>query len=190
MDVCNNRNVNFNGIHIKNTNVLKRVAKEVNEYVPTEAHIVEMDYNNPKDKKAVDDLFKYWQGAEFIPMIASYTTSPTRRVYAITRQANDFENMDSSKIMGMVDYKINGNSANVSFLQADPKYLDENPRSVKGIGKSLMQGTVEHLKETHGCTEMKGFARPTEKPFYRKIFPNLVEKPSTQDDYTNMSVEL
>ena len=189
MNICNN-NTQFYGKHIMRQDVLKKLKEKSNKYAPTEAHIVELDYNTQTDKKVLSELYKNWTDAEFIPMIASYTTSPTRRVYAITRQANDFENMDSSKIMGMVDYKINGNSANVSFLQADPKYLDENPRSVKGIGKSLMQGTVEHLKETHGCTEMKGFARPTEKPFYRKIFPNLVEKPSTQDDYTNMSVEL
>jgi len=189
MEVCNYTNQpNFNGVHITKANVLKRMGQEVKNFVPTESHIVELDYNHAGDKKAVEELYRYWQGAEFMPMISSSTTTPNRRVFAITTQTGDYENIDSSKIMGIVDYKLGGKDIHLSFLQGKPEIINKDPREIKGVGKSLVLSTVDYLK-SQGYKDLKVFSRPAEKPFYRNIFPNIKDKESTADDCANMIVE-
>ena len=188
MEVCRN-NTQFCGTHIMKTSVLKKAGQELKQYLPHEANIVELDYNLPADKKVAEDLCKTWKGAEFIPIISGWTTSPTRRVFAITTQNSGYENLDASKIMGMADFSLNGTRAHTRFLQAKPEIINQPDRDIKGVGRSLMQGMMSHFKD-QGYQDMTVFVRRTEKPFYRNIFPNIQDKPCTAEDSTNMILNL
>ncbi|MCR5264963.1 MAG: hypothetical protein K6E29_00030 [Cyanobacteria bacterium RUI128] len=167
------------------TNVLKKAAKELKQYIPHEANIVELDYSVPADKKAAEELYKTWQGAEFIPIITSSSSSPTRHIYAITTQNSGYENIDASKIMGIADFDLKGTHSHTRFLQAKPEIINQPDRDIKGVGRALMQGVISHFKGL-GVEDMKVFVRHTEKPFYRNIFPNIEDKLSTAEDSSNM----
>lgn len=185
MEVCNRNNTQFCGTHIMKTSVLKKAAKELKQYIPHEAHIVELDYNVPADKKVAEELFRTWQGAEFIPIISSRTTSPSRRVFAITTQNSNYENLNASEIMGVADFAFKDTHSHTSFLQAKPEIINKPDRDIKGVGRALMQGIISHIKGL-GYEDMKVFVRHTEKPFYRNIFPNIEDKLCTAEDSTNM----
>lgn len=190
MEVCNYSNQpNFNGIHISKTNVFKKVGQEVKNMMPLESHVVELNYNVPADKKAAKELYRTWKGAEFIPIISSSTTTPNRRVFALTTQKDNYENIDPSKIMGIVDYKLKGEDIHLSFLQGKPDIINQEERDIKGVGRSLVWSTVDYLK-TLGYNKFKVFSRPPEKTFYRNIYPNIKDKPSTADDCANMVLDL
>lgn len=187
MDVCrNNPNTNFNGVHLMRTNVLKKIGKE---YLPHEANIVEMSFNNPEDVKALEELPKIWKGGEFTDIIASSSTSPNRRIYAITTQTGDFERIDSTKILGAADFSLHGKNANLRFLQAKPSIISQPEREITGIGKYLMQGICKYFKE-QGMETMDLFSTWRVKPFYKKIFPTIEDKPSTCDSNTNLILKL
>lgn len=185
MEVCNRNNTVFCGTHIVKTNVLKKAGQELKQYLPCEANIVELDYNIPADKKVAEELCKTWQGAEFIPMISGWTTSPSRRVFAITTQNSGYENMDPSKIMGVADFTLKDTHSTTRFLQTKPEIINASDREIKGVGRSLMHELVSYFKGL-GYQDMSLFSAQSIKPFYRKIFPNIEDKFSTADDSTNM----
>ena len=169
--------------------VLKKLKEKSNKYVPTEAHIVELDYNTQTDKKVLSELYKNWTDAEFIPMITNSTTSPTRKIFAITTQNSAYDNLNTDEILGIADISLKDSHVHTRFLQANPNIINQTDRETKGLGRSLMQGIMSYFKEL-GFEDMKVFVRQSEKPFYRKIFPNIEDKFSTADDSSNMILKL
>ncbi len=181
-----NNNPAFCGKPILKTSVLKKVQ---NAYSNADAHIVELDFNNPSDYKAADNLQTLWKGEEFLPMMLCSKTNESKRVFVLTSQDKDFENMDSSKILGIVDFFLYDKTADIKFLQADTNIIKQKNREIKGIGSSLIKGVCEYFKGL-GFEEMQVFSRITEKPFYKKVFPNIQDRISTKDNSANLVVKL
>ncbi|MCM1265541.1 MAG: hypothetical protein NC200_05005 [Candidatus Gastranaerophilales bacterium] len=188
MEVCNRtNNTSFSGTHLLETKVLK---KAVQGYLPKKANIVEVNFSNPEDLKALEELPKSWQGAEFISIITSPSSAPNRKVYAITTQTDNFDKLKPSEILGIADFYLAEKNATLSFLQADSNIIKQQERDIKSIGKQLMYGLCEHFKQL-GIETMDLFAESgRKKPFYKKIFPTIMDKPSTCDSYTNLVLDL
>ena len=189
MDVYGNNNIQFCSQHIMTSNVLKKVGQNMEQYLPQRANIVELDYRYAPDKKVAQELCQTWKGAEFMNIIASSSTSPTRRIYAITVQNSDYEHLDASKILGIADFELTDRHAKTRFLQAKPDIISQKCREIKGIGRFLMKGIVSHLKNL-GFLDMSVFVRQSEKSFYRTVFPEITDKISTSEDTTNMILKL
>lgn len=171
------------------TNVLKKALNSAEEYLPKEANIIEMSYENPEDSKVLETIKNDWVGAEFTPMICSSYTTPERKIYAITSQKENFEKPDADKILGVADFAIKGDKALLRFLQADSRIIKEKNREIKGVGKAIMQGIIKHLK-TLNCNSMDLYASRDVQPFYKKIFPSIKNKPTTMESSTNLILDI
>lgn len=188
MEVCNKySSTNFRGNHLLKTNVMRKFATE---YLPKEANIVEVSFTNPEDSQALQELPKLWENAEFISIITSPSSAPNRKIYAITTQTEEFGKINPSEILGVADFYLNGKNATLRFLQADSNIIKQEERNIKGIGKNLMYGMVEYLKRL-GFETMDLFAESgRKKPFYKKIFPTIKDKPCTSESSTNLILDL
>lgn len=178
--------LNFKAKPIMPSKVMKKVA---GEYFPINAHVIEMSYSDVNDAKALETIKDKWAKSQFAAMICSNYTSPHRKVYAITTQTQDFANPVPEKIMGLADFILKGENANLRFLQADPDIINANNRAILGVGKSLMKGVVENLKLL-GFKTMDLFAEQRVKPFYKKVFPAIQDKESTMENYTNLILNI
>ena len=62
------------------------------------------------------------------------------KVYALTTQSDNFEKLDSSKILGASTLKlVNEKENHIRFLQVSPKcYFENKQRGYKSIGKAFI----------------------------------------------------
>ncbi len=179
---------NFEAKHIAKTNVLRNLTG-MQKSVPMEAHLVELDLLSPTDLKTIQNIKEKWSGAEFVQMICSPYYSPDRKLYALTKQKEGFENLNPNDVLGAADINLKGKRANLKFLQADPNIINEKSRSIKDIGRSMMLVLSEYLGK-QGFDELGMFANRFVTPFYERIFPNIKHKSSTTEDFANLVVDL
>lgn len=179
---------NFGARHLVKTSVMRK-AIGMCEHKPIEANLVELDLHSPEDLKTIQAVKEKWVGAEFAQMICSPYYSPDRKLYALTKQKDGFENLNPSEVLGAADVNLKDKRANIRFLQADPNIIFAKERSIKGIGNSLMTSLADHLGKC-GYETMGIFANRFVTPFYEKVFPNIKHKPSTVDDCANLVVNL
>lgn len=179
---------NFGARHLVKTNVLHKVA-DMAKAEPMEANLVELDLHSPSDLQTIQDVKAKWVGAEFAEMICTPFYSPDRRLYALTKQKDGFENLNPSDVLGAADVNLKDKRANLRFLQADPHIILDKNRSIKGIGASLMKSLSGHLGE-NGYETIGIFANHFVKPFYETVFPNIKSKASTADDCANLVLDL
>ena len=182
-------NITFGAKPLIKVSVLQRLSENAMEFVPKETHIVEMSYINQQDAKALAVLRNKWVDGKFTEMICSPSTSEARKIYALTTQCSDLENIDTSQVLGLADVNIKNGNANLRFLQAAPRFVDSPNRPTKNIGKSLIQGLVEKFR-TDGLKSMDLFAEHKLKPFYKKVCPQILDKESTIDSCTNLILYL
>mgnify|MGYP004472804429 FL=1 len=179
---------NFEAKHIAKTNVLRNLTG-MQKSVPMEAHLVELDLLSPTDLKTIQNIKEKWVGAEFVQMICSPYYSPDRKLYALTKQKEGFENLNPNDVLGAADVNLKGKRANLKFLQADPNIINEKSRSIKNIGRSMMLVLSEYLGK-QGFDELGMFANRFVTPFYERVFPNIKHKSSTTEDFANLVVDL
>lgn len=179
----------FGAKPILKTSVIKKITRDVSEFVPIEANIVELDLNNAKDAIAIATLKNNWANGRLTEIICSPFSSEARKLYAVTSQNTNFENIDTNQILGLADCFIKDGNANLRFLQAKPEFVDNPNRTIKNIGASLVQGLTEKFK-LDGLTSLDVFAEQKLKPFYRKICPQIQDKESTMDSCTNLILYL
>ena len=179
---------NFEAKHIAKTNVLRNLTG-MQKSVPMEAHLVELDLLSPTDLKTIQNIKEKWSGAEFVQMICSPYYSPDRKLYALTKQKEGFENLNPNDVLGAADINLKGKRANLKFLQADPNIINEKSRSIKDIGRSMMLVLSEYVGK-QGFDELGMFANRFVTPFYERIFPNIKHKSSTTEDFANLVVDL
>lgn len=179
---------NFEAKHIAKTNVLRNLTG-MQKSVPMEAHLVELDLLSPTDLKTIQNIKEKWVGAEFVQIICSPYYSPDRKLYALTKQKEEFENLNPNDVLGAADINLKGKRANLKFLQADPNIINEKSRSIKDIGRSMMLVLSEYLGK-QGFDELGMFANRFVTPFYERVFPNIKHKSSTTEDFANLVVDL
>ncbi len=177
---------NFKAKPIMPTKVLEKC---LDKYIPKEAHIIEMSYSDVKDAKALEVIKDKWAKSQFAMMICSPYELPQRKIYAITTQNSDFSNPEPEKLMGLADFLLKGDNANLRFLQIDPNIINSTDREILSVGKNFMKDIVENFKSS-GFKTMDLFAEPRVKPFYKKVFPTIKDKESTVDSYTNLILDI
>ena len=123
------------------------------------AYLVKIDPYNSADINALQDTSKYWQYGNLATNIY-YVACAVRNgskyyknheVYALTKQASDYENLDSDKILGLVnaDKKLDG-SFFIEQLQANPDIIYSHEPEYKGIGSAILT-SLKQLTDKITC---------------------------------------
>lgn len=184
MNIQRTQNNNFNGTHLVKTNILKKMGGCTRKYLPQEANIVEMSFADVKDAKALDKLNSMWSNS-FAAQITSRHSRSDRKIYALTTQTSNFDNINPNEVRALCDFTFSDKVAKLNFLQADPTELKRGERSMKHLGEALMLGLYENFAQT-GIQQMEWLSTMRAKSFYRKIFPTVKDKPCIEGSISNM----
>lgn len=181
MDVqSRNQNINFSAKYITTKNIL--VGNR-----PKNVSIIELT-NSKADKQVVKYIKKNWKKSKFSNILYD-KFDDNNKVYLITRQKSHFNNINPRKVLGFADVGFKRQNANLRFLQVIPKAINTGLGRVKKVGQSLIEGLVLHFKKA-GIKTMDLFADHKVKPFYKKVFPEIKDKESTMDSYTNLILSI
>ena len=168
----------FNGVLLGKTKIFKRSANGSLENV----HFVEMDSKNPFDKFTLSSLKNIWASGRFTEMICSKTGNPNDKIYALTTQADNFEQINPNKVVSLACGARYDDVFRLRFLQT--KY-DE----YKHAGKATLLSIADNAK-INGVKTVEVFVEERIKPFYRKVFPNIQDKPCTKESSANMILKI
>lgn len=164
--------INF-GAKLINTAKIKTLNSHTKSYFPQEVSVVEIEPDNIQDIFALSGAAKSWMYEKYASNI-SYTANclfhnimdrKTNKVFAITEQLDNLDNLDETKILGMTDIKKKGKkSIELNYIQVDLDYhLFLEQRRHKEVGTRLLD-TLKNLYEKIELTAAKGSV----KDFYIK----------------------
>lgn len=168
----------FNGVLLGKTKIFKRSANGSLENV----HFVEMDSKNPFDKFTLSSLKKVWASGRFTEMICSKTGNPNDKIYALTTQADNFEQINPHKVVSLAYGARYDDVFHLIFLQS-------KHNEYRHAGKATLLSIADNAK-INGVKTVEVFVEERIKPFYRKVFPNIKDKPCTKENSTNMILKI
>ena len=172
MRIQKNSNINFNAKFIGKVQVQK-FNPQTKLYHPQEVSFVEIEPNNIEDVMALSDAASMWINEKFASNIAycanllyqKILPEEKYKIYAITTQRSNFENLYENKLLGMAEVEnIAPNAIDLNYLQVNSNIIysyDEQP--YKNIGSKI----VESLKKLYQTIELTS-ARGSVKEFYIK----------------------
>ena len=146
MELEFNPSLNFGAKLIKRTSVGRCNQSKEFSYEPLSGCIVEIEPNLKKDKKAVDSAVSTWgeydwYGHSIAEDINSGILQKQKgKVYAMTLQNSDFDNLDGELIIGLSEVIPKGkNKQEIKFLQASPiKNKSGNKKEYINVGQSFI----------------------------------------------------
>lgn len=151
MKVSLNTTINFRANYVNSVLVDKFDADTWN-YEPCKVSFVEYDSANQKDFKALYDAVKVWHGQNFAGcildnaalMITDALPKNENKIYILTEQMDEFENLNPKKIMGLAQMALKKDKPDeLRFLQVRPNLIDRfDIRKFKNVGK----GIIDSLK--------------------------------------------
>lgn len=174
-------NINFKGSFINNV-YIKKYNK--NDYISHQVSFVEINPRNKNDLKALEQIKDNWFGLyEGVIYNSAFNDSMlpenrNRSFYALTKQVDNFEKMDSSKILGIIELGKLNKYNTVNFLQVDPQYLSEKTqkkfwaqsrqnkshnKKYKGIGSAILEALKKMSDKSIDLYALKGT-----EDFYQK----------------------
>ncbi|MCQ2754977.1 MAG: GNAT family N-acetyltransferase [bacterium] len=162
-------NVSFGANALYRPNV-KRIDLNTRKYKTYKAAFVEIDPKN--DLKALATASDNWNdGFTFLENIVTIITNKCYResdkIYALTSQTKDFENLDPDDLLGVVLVNCADDKYNtINFLQTNPyfEYIRGYSRFFKGIGKSIIRCIKREAKDKG----LKTFSTRDAVTFYKK----------------------
>ena len=163
-------NINFGAKFVCSTTIKQ---KSDNNYKNLPANIVEIDETDSSDNDAINDVAKIWQSDSFnnltfvdsivhdIEMRKVLNLRPTP-IYAITLQENNFEKLDSERVLGLVEFSKVSDGNKIDYLQVNPLYVEKCvfDKKVCGIGTALinfLKGIADNFIEVTSSKSAKGF---------------------------------
>ena len=149
--------INFTANLIRQTNIPK--LNEEGKYRPAKVSVVELDKNDNNDINALYQTYTdwKWQGAKYSKEIYEeavkgyeYDQVLKEHYFAVTEQKDDFEKLDSSKILGLMMYSETFEDADeIDWLQVRPNTnsIDSWNREYKKVGKTLIDTIKNSIKD-------------------------------------------
>lgn len=147
--INSNSQISFQAKFINTAQVLKRTDKK--DFIPLKAAFVEIEPSNEKDIIALAKLDKYWIDSFASNMFVTANAIKhgvfnvgDYKIYALTKQLNNFENLDADKILGLTE--ITPSTPKDIFIN----YLQVNPENVYAIQpqfKKIGTRILDSLKE-------------------------------------------
>ena len=118
-------NITFGANYIMPARVKKGVKiLNYNMYFPSKASFVQIDFNNEQDVKVLSRLKDIWKGANFLQCISTIKYPKREKVYALTAQQKNFDNLEPSKILGLVK------TSDFFCKDGEILYLQVNPANI------------------------------------------------------------
>ena len=153
INTYNQNSTSFQAKYINNANILKRTSKNVFKSLDTS--FVEIDPMNINDIKALDKISQYWVDSYAVNM--SYVTKAMHegslstndfKIFALTKQLKDFNNLKSSDILGLVEITPKGKgSIHINYLQTDPEQVYAIEPDYNKIGSRILD-SLKNLYNT------------------------------------------
>ena len=186
MDISSNYSPNFGAKFIKNASLLKQI-ENCKSYREEIVSCIKIDTQNESDIKALENIANYWIDSHFATDIY-YAAKEIQngnkyynnnKIFAITKQKENFENLNPDNILGLVHVSPAGdNSLFIERIEADPDIIFKQNREYKGIGTALLN----HLKTITNKITCNPSNTKTVKKFYYKN--GFVEYPSNPNTFT------
>lgn len=147
MKITKTNNTSFKATYMNRTEIGKFIKSRCPLYERSIASFVKINPLNESDINALKDAANYWQYRNFATNI--YHAACAMRngskyykdyeIYALTSQNNDFKNLDSDKLLGLVSMsKEHDGSFLIEHIQANPKHVRSIEPEFKGIGTGIL----------------------------------------------------
>ena len=141
-------NINFGAKFITQTNI-KKFDNEKKIFSPEKISFVEIEPNERNDLKALANITKFWADKDSyastialtaISIAAGYTSKNTHKIFALTKQNNNFDKINDRDILciGEVEVTDNISPIRLNYLQVHPKNVYSTAPLYKYIGTSFL----------------------------------------------------
>ena len=143
----NTSDVSFSAKPINKVQI-KQYSKELNQFLPIEAQFALFDGKNKFDRKAIKLCANKWKDAELINAIERSAKSiargknPEGKLFILTTQTDNLENLDTSKILGFADTRENKKNIYLDYLQINPaaiNYIQKGKPEFKECGNAVVK---------------------------------------------------
>ena len=136
-------------------------------------NFVKFNTGSKNDVKALAEIKTLWGGKNLSAGIAEEAEilGKDAQIYGLTLQSNNFRNVDSSKVLGLIstDKITKGKETEVFKIGTNPKYAYEQKRSKRSI-KHIASTMLENIKNLNGNSKLVvNNAEPQEMKFLNKV---------------------
>lgn len=186
MKIENNSTPYF-GANLIRTTKIPKLIENTSSYKDVSVSFVKIDVKNDGDHKALENIAKYWENANFATNIYHAACTMKKdseynkynQIYSLSIQNSDFENLDDEKILGLVHVcPLTDKFMFIERIIANPTIINEIKRKYDNIGTAMLD-MLKTFNDKLAC-----FPSNTKsvKNFYRKN--NFIEMP----DNTNLFI--
>lgn len=170
---------NFNytptfGANFINQAKIGKLAQDKSKYADEIVSFVKINTKNKCDLSALDKAASYWENDKFAANIAYVARSANDKnslynkddIYALTLQRDNFENLESNKILGLIDIlpENNNKSAFIEYIQVKPSMIYFVHPKYKGIGTAILAS----LKKMYDSITCVPLSEKSVKDFYKR----------------------
>ena len=151
---------------------LGRLAENGSKYVTEYASLVKIEPKNARDIDALENAIFYWEDEKFASNIFHAACAMrndskyyiNHDVYALTSQKHIFEDLDDTKILGLIHLSPIANGTFIEHIQTKPELIYGNAPEYKGVGTAILN-SIKRLTSKISCFPAK---EKSAKDFYKK----------------------
>jgi len=162
---------NFQASWIKNVKIGELVPN-TKMYSPCDVSLVKINPHDKFDLQALDDIANFWEYDKFSVNIYNHADviykgkeEPNYRIFAITKQSDNFNKLISDDILGIADLDILSTSdAKIVHIQVEPELVYSLNPKFKGVGSAI----IESFKEIFSKIYLKSSLDLSVRNFYKK----------------------
>lgn len=138
--------INFRARCIDSTNI-RKITPLLKKNVARPVSFIEFNTSEKNDIKVLKKVAKDWKDSAFAKRIYELAKSkPDKKIFAITKQNSDFENINHKDILSLTLLtKEYPKKYCIDFLETKPEYQQENKsRKYKRIGSRTLHCLKKH----------------------------------------------
>lgn len=174
-------NTSFKAKCINDTFILKRTAQ--NAFKPIAVSFIEIEPTRINDVKAIDKVSQYWNDSYAVNMSYLANSIYNKRlsvndfkIYALTKQQNDFKNLNASDILGLVEVTLKDKrNIHINYLQVDPEQVYAIKPDYSRIGSRIL----DSLKNLYDVITLKTNSKGVSKFYEKNGFLSIKEDSKT-----------
>lgn len=158
MQISNNDSMNFKA-QLSSKVKIKHFQK--GKWQDKSVSFIKFDTNKRKDRAAIEEVSKLWQGKNYSASISEEAEilKKNSKVYGITLQNEDFSNINSEKVLGLLttdEIDKSTKAVEIYRMGVIPEFShSQKNRKVKHIGKALIEGLKKVAEKQTGNNEVK-----------------------------------
>ena len=173
MKINNNYSPSFGAKFINKAKIAKKIAN-TSLYKDEFVSCVKINPHNEGDIDALKNIAAYWRNSKNLTTNIYHAACAMQndskyykynQIFALTNQDNNFELLDSNKILGLMQVSpFEDNSIFLDRIEVKPEIVSKQERDLKGIGTAMLN----HLKTISDKIFCFPSSTDTVKNFYYK----------------------